>query len=535
MISDIRIAQSVRLKRIEEIAENVGIKRQELIPYGNHIAKVPLSLMKRLKNKPDGKVILVSSMTPTKYGEGKTSTAIGLAQAFKRMGKKAILCLREPSLGPMFGIKGGACGGGYSQVMPMEDINLHFTGDDYAVSASNNLLCAMLDSSIYFGNPLNVDSKRIAIRRTIDISDRTLRSIRFHARKGFYYNSGFDIIAASEVMAVLSLSKDIDDLKKRLSRMIIAFTKYKKPITPADIKAVGSMGALLSNAIMPNLVQTIEGAPAFVHCGPFANIAHGANSISSMRMAMKLSDYVITESGFGSELGAEKFFDIVCRQGRIKPALTVLVASKRAIDIHGISNLQKHIGIIRNFGIEPIVALNRFNNDSVKDFNHIKQACSDLGVESYISDAVQKGSKGALELARACIESIRAKVSGFKYLYDESLSIRDKIEAIATRVYGAESVVMSSGAENALSHIEGLGLGKLLVNIAKTQFSISDNHLLKGVPSKWRLNVHDIRIFAGAGFIVPVCGDILLLPGLPRCPAARGIDVNKNGKIKGLF
>jgi formate--tetrahydrofolate ligase len=535
MISDIKIAQSVRLKRIEEIASSIGIKRQELIPYGNHIAKVPLSLMKRLEDRPDGKVILVSSMTPTKYGEGKTSIAIGLSQAFKRLGKKAILCLREPSLGPMFGIKGGACGGGYSQVMPMEDINLHFTGDDYAVSASNNLLCAMLDSSIYFGNPLSVDNKRIAIRRTINISDRTLRSIRFRARKGFYYNSGFDIIAASEVMAVLSLSKDMNDLKRRLSRMIIAFTADNKPITPASLKAVGSMSALLSNAIMPNLVQTIEGVPAFVHCGPFANIAHGANSISSIRMAMKLSDYVITESGFGSELGAEKFFDIVCRQGNIKPDLTVLVASKRAIDIQGISNLQKHIQIIRDFGIEPIVALNRFNNESIKDLNHIKQACADLGVESYISDPVQKGSEGALELAEACVKSIKSKKSVFRHLYENSLSISDKIKAIATRVYGAESVVMSSRAKNALSHIEDLGLGKLLVNIAKTQFSISDNRLLKGAPSKWRLKVHDIRIFSGAGFIIPVCGDIILLPGLPRCPAAWGINVDQNGKITGLF
>lgn len=535
MLSDIKIAQRVRLRRIEEIARNAGIQSCELMPYGNHIAKVSLSLIQRLKNKPNGKIILVSSMTPTKYGEGKTSTAIGLAQALTRLGEKAMLCLREPSLAPMFGVKGGACGGGYSQVMPMEDINLHFTGDDYAVSASNNLLCAMLDSSIYFGNHFGIDSRRIAIRRTTNISDRTLRSIRFNVKGKFSYNSGFDIIAASEVMAILSLSKDINDLKKRISRMIIAFTKDKKPVTAADIKAVGAMSALLSNAIMPNLVQTIEGAPAFVHCGPFANIAHGANSISSIHMAMKLSDYVVTESGFGSELGAEKFFNIVCRQGGIKPALTVLVASKRAVDIYGILNLKKHIEIIRSFGIEPIVALNKFHNDSVKDFNGIKQSCCDLGVESYISDSVQKGSKGALDLAKACVRSVSKKKTRFKPLYDDSLSIRDKIGVIATRVYGAESVVMSSRAKDELSHIKDLGLDKLMVNIAKTQFSISDDRLLRGAPSKWRLNVHDIRIFAGAGFVVPVCGDILLLPGLPRCPAAWNIDISKNGKIRGLF
>ena len=535
MLSDIKIAQQVRPRQITEIADNAGIKKQELVPYGNHIAKISPTILHRLKDRSNGKIILVTSMTPTKYGEGKTSTAIGLAQAFKRLGEKAILCLREPSLGPMFGIKGGACGGGYSQVIPMEDINLHFTGDDYAVSAANNLLCAMLDNSVYFGNSLNVDLRRIAIRRTINISDRTLRSLRFNIGKKFFYNSGFDIIAASEIMAILSLSEDMDDLKSRLTRMIIAFTKDKKPVTPKDIKAVGAMGALLSNALMPNLVQTLEGVPAFVHCGPFANIAHGANSISSIRMAMKLSDYVVTESGFGSDLGAEKFFDIVCRQGRIKPALAVIVASKRAVDEHGIPNLKKHIEIVRNFGIEPIVALNRFHNDTISDLTDIQKACGRIGVESYISDAVKKGGKGALSLAGACIKSIKKNKIRFKFIYDDHSTIKDKIEAIAKKVYGAESVTMGSKAKNALSQIEGLGLGRLQVNIAKTQFSISDNHLLKGAPSGWKMKVHDIRIFSGAGFVVPICGDILLLPGLPRRPAAWDIDVDLNGKIRGLF
>ncbi|TRZ51371.1 MAG: formate--tetrahydrofolate ligase [Dehalococcoidia bacterium] len=535
MLSDIKIAQRVRPRQITEIADNAGIKKQELVPYGNHIAKVSPSILHRLKDKPGGSIILVTSMTPTKYGEGKTSTAIGLAQAFNRLGEKVILCLREPSLGPMFGIKGGACGGGYSQVIPMEDINLHFTGDAYAVSAANNLLCAMLDSSIYFNNKLGIDKDSIKIRRTIDISDRTLRQIRFVIRNQISYKSGFDIIAASEIMAILALSRNIPDLKKRIFRIITAFTKTGKPITPKDLGVVGAMSALLSNALMPNLVQTIEKGPAFVHCGPFANIAHGANSLVSILTGLKLSDYVITESGFGADLGAEKFFDIVCRQGNIKPSLAVLVVSKRAIDAQGISNLEKHISIIRTFGIEPIVAINRFHNDSIDDFNSIKIACDNLGVENYVSDAVRNGGKGALGLAGACIRSIEKKKNSFSFLYDESLSIRNKIEVIATRIYGAKSVMMSPRAKNALAQIEDLGLGNLSVNIAKTQFSLSDNHLLKGAPRGWRLKVNDIRIFAGAGFIVPVCGDILLLPGLPRRPAAWNINVGSSGRIKGLF
>jgi formate--tetrahydrofolate ligase len=535
MLSDIKIAQNVKLKAIEEVAEKAGIKKHELIPHGNHIAKVSLSIYDRLKSAKDEKVILVTSMTPTRYGEGKTSTAIGLAQAFNKLGKKPILCLREPSLGPMFGVKGGACGGGYSQVVPMEDINLHFTGDDYAVSAANNLLCAMLDNSIYFGNPHNIDTKRIAIRRTINISDRTLRSIRFSIGKKKSYYSGFDIIAASEVMAILSLSRDIADLKKRLSRMIIAFTKDKRPLKAKDIKAHGAMAALLANAIMPNLVQTIEGVPAFVHCGPFANIAHGANSISSIKMAIKLSDYVITESGFGADLGAEKFFDIVCRQGGIKPSLAVIVASRRAVNEHGISNLKSHIGIVRSFGIEPIVALNKFPNDTVRDMHIIKKACADIGVESYVSDVVRKGGNGALGLANACINSIKKDITRFRFIYKNTLSIKDKIETIARTVYGAQSVDMSPKAKSALSLIEDLGLGNLQVNVAKTQFSLSDKHFLKSDSRPWRLKVHDIRIFSGAGFVVPVCGDILLLPGLPRNPAAWDIDVDSKGKIKGLF
>ncbi|MDD5504970.1 MAG: formate--tetrahydrofolate ligase [Candidatus Omnitrophica bacterium] len=535
MISDINIAQKARPRPITRIAKDAGINEGELFPYGRHIAKVSLSAYDRLKDKPDGRLILVTSMTPTKHGEGKTSTAVGLAQAFNLLGKKAILCLREPSLGPMFGIKGGACGGGYSQVIPMEDINLHFTGDAYAVSAANNLLCAMLDSSIYFGNKLAVDKNSIQIKRAIDISDRTLRDIRFTIKKGISYKSGFDIIAASEIMAVLALSKNIADLKNRLSRIIAAFSNTKEPVTAKALGAVGAMGALLANALMPNLVQTLEGGPAFVHCGPFANIAHGANSLIAILTGLKLCDYVITESGFGADLGAEKFFDIVCRQGNIKPSLAVLVASKRAVDIQGLPNLKRHIGVIRSFGIEPIVAINRFPSDTIKDIDDIKRACDDFGAESYLSDAVKRGGKGALDLANACIKSIKNRACAFRFLYNTSSGLKEKIKIIATKIYGAGSVWISDRAGKALDTIEDIGLGNLLVNIAKTQFSFSDNHMLKGAPSGWKLKVNDIRVFAGAGFVVPVCGDILLLPGLPKCPAAWGIDVDTLGKIKGLF
>jgi formate--tetrahydrofolate ligase len=535
MLSDIKIAQNIKPEPIAKVACSAGIKKQELIPYGNHIAKVSLSLLDRLRPNPDGKLILVSSITPTKYGEGKTTTAVGLAQALNRIGKKAFLCLREPSLGPMFGIKGGACGGGYSQVIPMEDINLHFTGDAYAVSAANNLLCAMLDSSIYFNNKLGIDVNSIKIRRAIDISDRTLRRIRFCVKKGISYKSGFDIIAASETMAILALSTGMNDLKARLSRIITSYTKSSRPVTPKDLKAVGAMSALLTNAIMPNLVQTLEHSPAFVHCGPFANIAHGANSLVSILTALKISDYVVTESGFGADLGAEKFFDIVCRQGRITPHLVVLVVSKRALDVHGVANLEKHVGIIRSFGLEPVVAINRFHNNTDKDMEQIKRYCDKLNIESSISSAAQKGSRGALALANACISSIDKGKSAFRVLYSEKKSIEDKIEIIAARVYGAEGVEYSPKAKEALIRIKRLGMDRLLVNIAKTQFSLSDNHTLKGAPRNWKLKVNDLRIFAGAGFIVPVCGDIILLPGLPESPAAWDINTDSTGRIRGLF
>jgi formate--tetrahydrofolate ligase len=535
MLSDIEIAQKIKPRHIIDIAESAGIREQELIPYGDYIAKVPPSILSRLKNRLDGKLILVTSMTPTKHGEGKTSTAIGLAQAFHRLKKKSILCLREPSLGPMFGIKGGACGGGYSQVLPMEDINLHFTGDAYAVSGANNLLCAMQDSSIYFDNKFNIDRNNIKIRRTIDISDRTLRRLKFKVKNSFSYTSGFDIIAASEIMAILALSRDMLNLQNRLSRMVISFDKNKKPVTPKNLGAVGAMSALLANAIMPNLVQTIEKSPAFVHCGPFANIAHGANSLISILIALKLADYVVTESGFGADLGAEKFFDIVCRQGKIKPSLAVLVVSNRAVKENGISNLEQHIKIIRNFGIQPVIAINRFPNENNTNFDNIKKCCEDLKVDCCVSNAVREGGAGALELAEMCIHHAEDQCPGFKFLYNESQDIKDKINIISSKIYGADSVYFTPKAASALKHIEALGFDRLAINIAKTQFSLSDNHLLKGAPKGWKLRVNDIRIFAGAGFVVPVCGDILLLPGLPRKPIACKISTDKKGKIRGLF
>jgi formate--tetrahydrofolate ligase len=535
MLSDIEIAQRIRPQQIGEVAKSIGIRNDELLPYGNHIAKVYLSIFERLKEKPNGKLILVTCITPTKHGEGKTSTAIGLAQALGRLKKKVVLCLREPSLGPMFGTKGGACGGGYSQVLPMEDINLHFTGDGYAVSAANNLLCAMLDNHIYFKNRLGIDPKNILIRRTIDMSDRTLRNIRFRINDEINYESGFDIIAASEIMAILALSSDMEDLKQRLSRIIVAYDKRGKAVTPKKLNAVGALSALLANAIMPNLVQTIESQPAFVHCGPFANIAHGANSLISIKLALKLANYVVTESGFGADLGAEKFFDIVCRQGNLKADLAVLVVSSRAVKLHGLSNLTKHIDIVRGFGIEPIIAINIFPNESQKAIESIQKHCESLGVESHISEAVAKGGAGALGLAEGCVASLQRKPSNFKFLYDDGLAVKEKIEIIARRIYGGNGVEFSRHAISDIKKIEELGLDTLSVNIAKTQFSLSDDPTLKGAPANWRLKIKNVRIFAGAGFVVPVCGNIMLMPGLPKEPAAWKIDTDRDGRIRGLF
>jgi len=534
MPSDIDIAQRARPKLITEIAKVAGIRNEELKLYGNHMAKVCLTLLNRLKNKPNGKLILVTSINPTKFGEGKTTTAIGLTQAFAKLKKRVMLCLREPSLGPIFGTKGGACGGGYSQVIPMEDINLHFTGDTYAVSAANNLLCAMMDNHIYFDNRLHLDHDNVFIKRTSEIGDRTLRRVKFRIKEEFLYNSGFDITAASEIMAILALSRDRNDLKRRLSRIIVGFNTDRKPITSEALKAVGAMGMILKDAIMPNLVQTIEGNPVFVHCGPFANIAHGANSLVSILMALKLADYVISESGFGSDLGAEKFFNIVCRQGGLKADIAVIVVSVRAIKVHGLENLTRHIEIVKKFGVRPVVALNKFSGDTQKELDSIEKHCSLLDVDFSVSEAVAKGGNGAKGLVDICIRLLQQGGPDFSLLYEDELPVKEKITRIATQVYKANGVDFSRTAEEELEWIEELGLGRLPINIAKTQFSLSDNHKLKGVPKGWRLKVKDMRIFAGAGFIVPVAGDIMLMPGLPASPAACNIDIDEHGKIKGL-
>lgn len=535
MLSDIEIAQRIRPRLITEVAREIGIRSEELEFHGRYIAKVSLSLLDRLRDKPDGKLILVTCITPTKLGEGKTSTAVGLTQAFGKLKKRVMLCLREPSLGPMFGIKGGACGGGYSQVIPMEDINLHFTEDNHVVAAANNLLCAILDNHIYFKNRLQIDPRNILIRRAYEISDRTLRNIRFRVNKDFSYDSSFDITAATETMAILALSRGLDDLKARLSRMIVAFDKKGRPITAKQLKAAGAMAALLKYAIMPNLVQTTEGQPALVHCGPFANIAHGANSLTSILMALKLANYVVTESGFGADLGAEKFFDIVCRQGRIKADLAVVVVSCRAIKAQGLANLSRHIEIIRNFGITPIVAINRFPGDSQSQLENIERHCDSLEAEHSISEAVAKGGQGTLKLAEGCLKLLKNQTSNFRFLYRTDLPIKEKIELIATRIYGADGVEFKPKARADLKRIEKLGLRDFCVNIAKTQSSLSDQPKLKGVPEGWRLKIKDIRIFAGAGFIVPVAGDMMLMPGLPEKPSAFNIDIDGRGKITGLF
>lgn len=536
MLSDIEIAQRIKPKLIAEIARSIGIRNEELRLHGDYIGKVSLSLLGRLGDKPNGKLILVTCITPTRLGEGKTSTAIGLTQALGKLKKKVMLCLREPSLGPMFGIKGGACGGGYSQVIPMEDINLHFTEDNHVVAAANNLLCAILDSQIYFKNRLRIDPHHLLIRRAYEISDRTLRNIRFKINRDFNYESGFDITAATECMAILALSRNLEDLKSRLSRMIVAFDENQKPVTAKQLNAAGAMGALLKYAIMPNLVQTTEGQPALVHCGPFANIAHGANSLISILMALKLSNYVVTESGFGADLGAEKFFNIVCRQGGLKPDLAVVVVSARAIKLHGLDNLTRHIEIIRKFGITPIIAINRFPDDSQGQLASIQRHCSSLGIEYSLSEAVARGGSGVLELAEGCLRLLKPpEFLDFKFLYDVDLPVKEKIELIATQVYGAEGVDFSHKAKAELERIKDLGLQNFLVNVAKTQLSLSDDPKLKGVPKGWRLRIKDIRIFAGAGFVVPVAGEMMLMPGLPEKPAAFNIDIDGRGRIKGLF
>ncbi|NLO82460.1 MAG: formate--tetrahydrofolate ligase [Clostridiales bacterium] len=556
MLNDIEIAQRVQLKPITEIAKQIGLAEEELEMYGRYKAKVRLEALERAKERKDGKLIYVTAVTPTLAGEGKTTTAIGITQALGKLGKKVALCLREPSLGPVFGIKGGATGGGYSQVLPMEDINLHFTGDIHAVGAAHNLLAAMIDNHIVKGNELNIDPTRIIWKRVMDINDRQLRSIVTGLggkANGLPMQSGFDITAASEIMAILCLASDMEDLKRRLGDILVAYTYDGKPVYARDLKAVGAMTILLKDAIKPNLVQTIEGQPAFIHGGPFANIAHGNNSIMATRLALKYADYVVTEGGFAADLGAEKFFDIVSRVAGIKPEVVVLVATIRALKFHGglplaelgaenlnalekgLANLEQHIDNIKNhYSLPLVVALNRFPTDTASEIQLIKAYCDRVGVNMAISEVVTRGGEGGIELANAVLDGIGDE-NNFRPLYALEASIEEKIEAIACKIYRADGVTYSKEARRSIQDLKQLGYDSFPICIAKTQMSFSDDPSLKGAPRGWKLNVREVKVSAGAGFIVVLAGSMMTMPGLPKHPAAENMDLLPDGTIVGLF
>ncbi|MBN2057660.1 MAG: formate--tetrahydrofolate ligase [Candidatus Saganbacteria bacterium] len=521
MLSDIEIAQKAKMKLIADVAKKAGIKPEEIDLNGCYKAKISLSALKRLKARRDGKLILVSTMTPTQQGEGKTTITIGLTQALRQAGKNAIVCIREPSLGPVMGMKGGAAGGGYSQVLPMDDINLHLTGDMHMITSAHNLLTAMLYNHIHQGNELGIDDSRIVWKRVMDMNDRALRGT-------------FDITASSEVMAILCLSRNITDMKKRLGNIIIAYNKSGEPVRARDIKAEGAMALLMWHALKPNLVQTLENGPAFIHGGPFANIAHGCNSLVATQLSLKLADYVVTEAGFGSDLGAEKFFNIKCRVGKLKPAAAVLVVTSQAIERHGYENLEKHIKNIRLFGVPAVVAVNRKTADTKQQLDQIVDRCSKFGVDCVIADVWAKGGKGGQALVKTVIELCR-KRSGFKTLYELNSPVKYKIEVIARDIYGADGVEFTEEARRDLELLEKHELTDLPVCVAKTQYSLSDDPKVFGRPTNFRITVRSLKPSAGAGFIVAYTGTIMTMPGLPRHPAAENMDVNENGKIKGLF
>jgi len=555
MLSDIEIAQRSKLKPILEIAKELGIPNEYLFPYGHYKAKVDVNFLKKLEDRPDGKLILVTATTPTPAGEGKTTTTVGLTQALVKLGKKAMLCLREPSLGPCFGVKGGAAGGGYSQVLPMEEINLHFTGDIHAVESAHNLLAALLDNHLHQGNALNIDPREITWRRAMDMNERALRNIVIGLggkANGVPRESGFDITVASEVMAILCLSKDISDLKERLSNIVVGYTTKGDMVKVKDLKAQGAMAALLKEAINPNLVQTIEHVPAFVHGGPFANIAHGTNSIVATKMALKLRDYAVVEAGFASDLGAEKFFDIVCRLAGLSPSAVVLVTTIRALKHHGgvskealsqenlqalalgLENLEAHLDILSNFGLPVVIALNKFSSDTEKEVNMVREAAEKRGARIALSEVWEKGGDGGIELAREVLAATEENKT-YKPLYDLDLPLREKIKTIATKIYGADDVEYTPQALSTVKDLEERGFGKLPVCMAKTQLSISDDPKKLGRPKNYKINVREVRISAGAGFIVAICGSIMTMPGLPKKPAAESIDIDSDGNITGLF
>lgn len=559
MLSDIEIAQNAKMKKISEIAADLGIGDEFLEPYGHYKAKLSESLYSSLAFKEDGKLILVTAINPTPAGEGKTTVSVGLAEAMGKIGKKAVLALREPSLGPVFGIKGGAAGGGYAQVVPMEDINLHFTGDMHAITAANNLLCAMLDNHIQQGNELRIDQRRILFKRCMDMNDRALRNIVVGLggkANGVPREDGFNITVASEIMAILCLATDLGDLKERLGNILVAYDLDGQPVFANQLGCTGAMTALLKDALKPNLVQTLENTPAFIHGGPFANIAHGCNSIRATKLALKLGEYCITEAGFGSDLGAEKFFDIKCRYGGLTPACVVLVATIRALKYNGrvpktelakenmwalekgIVNLQTHIENMHKFHVPVVVAINRFESDTEKEIDFVKKFCADMGVEVSMCEVFAKGGDGGKDLANKVCETIELTQGSderFRPLYAKELSIKDKIEKLAREIYRADGVTYTAAADKAIKEIESIGFRDLPICVAKTQYSLSDNPALLGKPKGFNITVRDARVSAGAGFVVIYTGDILTMPGLPKAPSALNIDCDVNGNITGLF
>ena len=555
MLSDIVIAQAAKMLPIAKVAEKLGLTDEDLIPYGRYKAKINHKLIH--SDRPDGKLILVTAISPTPAGEGKTTTSVGLADALNAMGKKTMLCLREPSLGPVFGVKGGAAGGGYAQVVPMEDINLHFTGDIHAIGTANNLLAAMIDNSIQQGNPLNIDPRRIAWKRCMDMNDRQLRFIVDGLGgkvNGTPREDGFDITVASEVMAIFCLATDLADLKDRLSRIVCAYTYDGQPVTAGQIGAAGAMAALLKDAIDPNLVQTLENNPAIIHGGPFANIAHGCNSVTATKLSLKLADYVVTEAGFGADLGAEKFLDIKCRMADLPPSAVVLVATVRALKSHGgvtkpdlnkpnveavrkgAANLERHIDNIKNgFGLPVCVAINAFPTDTPEEMAVIEEVCAKAGVKCALSEVFAKGGEGGKALAETVLSIMPEAPQPIQYTYDLGASLPEKIEAVAKKIYRADGVTYTPAAKKMLDDLAAMGYGELPVCIAKTQYSFSDNAKLTGAPTGFKMNVREVRLSAGAGFVVVICGSIMTMPGLPKHPAAMDIDVDAEGRITGLF
>ncbi len=555
MLSDIEIARNANLKHISEIARELKIPDEYLFPYGHYKAKVDINFFKELENRPDGKLVLVTATTPTPAGEGKTTITVGLTEALVKLGKKAMLCLREPSLGPCFGVKGGAAGGGYSQVLPMEEINLHFTGDIHAVESAHNLLAAMLDNHLHQGNDLGIDPREVTWRRAMDMNERALRNIVVGLggrTNGVPRETGFDITVASEIMAILCLSENLADLKERLSKVIVGYTTKGEMVKAGDLKAQGAMAALLKEAINPNLVQTVKHVPAFVHGGPFANIAHGTNSIVATRMALKLRDYAIVEAGFASDLGAEKFFDIVCRLSGLSPSAVVLVTTVRSLKHHGgvkkeelskenldalssgISNLEAHLDILSNFGLPVVVALNRFKTDTKEELDMVMEAAKKRNARIALSEVWEKGGEGGIDLAKEVLEAI-GEGKTYRTLYDLDMSLKEKIKTIATRIYGADDVEYVPQALAMLEDLEQRGFGSLPVCMAKTQLSLSDDPKKLGRPKDYRVTVREVRLSAGAGFVVAICGSIMTMPGLPKKPAAESIDIDEKGNITGLF